>query len=136
MRLLVCGGRRFGMGTAASAEREWARKLLDQVHARIPVSLLIQGGASGADSLAALWAVDRGIPFLTVPANWGEQGDYAGPLRNQKMADGRYGETLIIPDAVVALPGGDGTGDMVWKARTKGIGWVWVVSRYDSLACR
>lgn len=136
MRLLVCGGRRFAEGPSGNKQREWARKLLDQVHAQIPLSLLIHGGATGADSLAGHWAMDRRIPFLTVPARWEEQGRLGGFIRNQKMADGRYGELLIVPDAVIAFPGGTGTGNMVWKARTAGIGWVWVVSPFDTpLAC-
>jgi hypothetical protein len=46
-----------------------------------------------------------------MPANWGRYGPAAGPIRNtQMLIEGR-------PELVVFFPGGDGTKDMVEKAR-------------------
>lgn len=63
MRVLVCGGR-----TYASKARVFA--VLDLIHARIAISCLIQGGASGADDLARLWARERGVPGEEYRAEW------------------------------------------------------------------
>ena len=38
-----------------------------------PVRRLLSGGAAGADSLAEEWAVKRGIPCMSKPAQWNNQ---------------------------------------------------------------
>jgi hypothetical protein len=80
------------------------------------VSVLIEGGAPGADSLANAWAKKRGVPFRTFPAKWLLYGrKRAGPIRNQQMLDEG------VPDCVVAFPGWIGTADMMRRARAAGI---------------
>lgn len=113
MKLLVCGGRRFGL---APGEREIAFNVLDTWHARRPITTIIQGKARGADTLAEQWAESRGIPTDPYPvtqAEWdawmraGRPAPSPGSTRNTRMlAKGR-------PDAVLALPGGTGTAHMV-----------------------
>ena len=108
MRLLVTGGRDYSDFQALCT-------ILDQIHKETPVTLLIHGGARGADSLAGAWATLRQAPVRVFPANWDLHGKAAGPLRNQQMLDqGR-------PDAYLALPGGRGTQDMVSRCRKQGI---------------
>jgi len=108
MRLLVCGGRAF-------ADWAWLSAVLDKGHAKRPVTLVLHGGAHGADNLAGQWAKLREIPCLTFPANWAKHGPAAGPIRNQQMlVDGS-------PDYVVAFPGGAGTADMCRRARAAGL---------------
>ncbi len=108
MRLLVCGGREWN-------ERDRTFAVLDAVHAKRPIALLIHGGARGADSLAGDWAAARGIPVQAFPADWQAHGRSAGPIRNQAMlTDGR-------PDGVVAFPGGYGTDDMMLRALEAGV---------------
>jgi hypothetical protein len=69
----------------------------------------------GADSLAAAWAMSRGIPTLAFPADWKKDGKAAGFIRNATMLrDGR-------PELVVAFPGGKGTAHMVNLARAAGV---------------
>jgi len=93
MRVLVCGGRAFD-------DREKLFQSLDRQHAVTPFSLLIEGGARGADQLAMSWAHERGIEHLRFDADWEARGRAAGPIRNQRMLDeGR-------PDVVIAFPGG------------------------------
>lgn len=104
MRVLVCGGRKYG--DAAEVNRA-----LNE----LPVSLVIEGGASGADLLAKLWAQSNCVPCETYEADWDKYGKTAGPIRNQRMID--EGK----PEVVVALPGGPGTADMVRRARAAGI---------------
>jgi hypothetical protein len=54
MRVLVCGGRDFD-------NRAMLNAALDRLHAERVFSLVIAGGARGADTLAEDWANARGI---------------------------------------------------------------------------
>lgn len=108
MRVLVCGGRDYSdygkvnrtlRGLWLSPERD----------------VIIYGGASGADRLAREWAEEHFIASQCFQADWTKHGKAAGPLRNQKMLD--EGK----PDLVVAFPGGNGTADMVRRAKQAGV---------------
>src|SRR5258707_6224760 len=101
MKVLVCGGRDF-------SDRDWLRVVLAKLHAhRGPFTLVIQGGATGADCEAAVWArsVEPPISVRTYPALWYLHGRAARPKRNQQMLDEG------APDLVVAFPGWRGTAD-------------------------
>lgn len=104
-RVLACGGRSY-------RNCEAVKFFLDSFQ---PMSVLIEGGASGADTLARLWAEWNGVPVVTVEAEWTRLGRGAGPIRNQRMIDEQY------PDLVVAFPGDSGTADMVSRALRAGI---------------
>jgi len=114
VRVLVCGGRDY---------QDYNRVIsaLDAVHAKRRITLIIEGGANGADSHAAIWADNNGIPRCVFPANWEFHGKRAGPIRNQVMIE------VMKPDGVVAFPGGRGTADMIRRARDARIT-VWEVS--------
>lgn len=113
MRFLVCGGRTYG--DAAKVDR-----ILSRIRAKRGISVIIQGGAAGADRLAARWGEARKIPVLTFKADWDRHSAAAGPIRNTRMlAEGK-------PDGVVAFEGATGTADMVRKARIAGVK-VWEV---------
>ena len=103
MRVLVCGGREYN-------NADYMRKVLDDIHAATPITMLIYGMARGADDLAKMWAAARGIQRLGYPADWEKHGRAAVPMRNQEMLD--KGK----PDLVIAFPGGSGTRDMVSRA--------------------
>lgn len=108
MRILVCGGRDFN-------DAEAVMRALDKLHAERGITLVIEGGATGADAGARHWASATGVDVRTFWADWQTYGRRAGPLRNARMIDeGR-------PDGVVAFPGGRGTDDMIRQARTAGI---------------
>lgn len=109
MRLLVCGGRDFN---GYLAVKECLRLLRP--------SVVIHGGARGADDEADEAAAALGITVLPYPADWARYGRRAGPIRNaQMLADGE-------PDAVLAFPGGRGTADMVRRAKRAGVPvWEW-----------
>lgn len=110
MRVLVCGGRDYDDLATVFAT-------LDAVHAERPISMIIEGGAEGADYLAARWSVVREIPeHRRFTPDWAIHGKAAGPVRNQRMLD--EGK----PDLVVAFPGGRGTDDMTRRAIKAGIG--------------
>jgi hypothetical protein len=107
-RVLVCGGRDFD-------DRARLYAALDRLHLQHGFSLLIAGGAQGADTLAVQWARSRGIRTKIFMARWITEGRAAGPIRNARMLnEGR-------PDLVVAFPGGKGTDGMVAMARGAGV---------------
>lgn len=103
-RALVCGGRKFKSPMLLD-------RVLSKLHAKRHFSLVIHGAASGADTLAGLWAKANGIPVLSFPADWTRYSNRAGPLRNQQMID--EGK----PDLVVAFRGNVGTSDMIRRAK-------------------
>lgn len=104
MRVLVCGGREFD-------DQPFMDEILNKLHARTPISLLIHGAARGADSQAEVWAKKSQVPYLGVPAEWFRHGRSAGHLRNKDMLD-------WDPELVIAFPGGAGTENMVSQALT------------------
>lgn len=108
MRILVCGGRNFWQPSKVN-------RALAHLHATRGITLLIHGAAPGADKLADDWAKAAGVERLPFPADWAGLGKRAGPVRNQQMLDEG------APDAVVAFPGGDGTRDMVRRAKACGL---------------
>lgn len=101
--ILVTGGRDFH-----------DRDLLEQVLDVLEPYCVIHGGAPGADTLANEWAGKNGAAVEEYPAEWEVHGKVAGPIRNQVMLDKSQ------PDLVVAFPGGNGTEDMVRRARRAG----------------
>jgi ABC-type Fe3+-hydroxamate transport system substrate-binding protein len=103
MRVLVCGGRDFKDQVSV-----WETLL--ELHP----SVVITGGAEGADRLAYDWAYPV-VPTEVYKADWKKHGPSAGPLRNQKMLE--EGK----PDVIVAFPGGRGTEDMVRRAEKAGV---------------
>lgn len=109
MRVLVCGGRRFNDALTLGS---W----LGGIHKNNgPITVLIEGGAKGADFLARRFAEYQGIRVQTYKADWDRFGPSAGPLRNKRMIeDGK-------PDLVVAFPGGRGTTNMTEQAEAAGI---------------
>jgi hypothetical protein len=74
MRVLVCGGRDYA-----------DRQRVDEVLCELPIAVLTEGGASGADRLAREWAIKHGVEVVTFTAAWQRHGRAAGPLRNQAM---------------------------------------------------
>lgn len=124
MRLVVTGGR-----TYCDTARIFAA--LDEIHARRPVSLLIEGEAAGLDTRARVWARRAGVPVLPFPSDWddishpdavvrytrgGKPYDVtAGARRNQQMIDDGK------PDFGLVFPGGTGTADMRARLVAAGI---------------
>lgn len=106
MKVLVCGGRAY-------TDMRTVTTCLDGL---VPKpTLIIQGGAFGADACASEWAYKRDVPERQFLADWKKHGRAAGPIRNQQMLD--EGQ----PDLVIAFPGGTGTADMVRRAKFAGV---------------
>ena len=107
MKILVCGGRNY-------EGKDYVDEVLGRYHRERRISLIIQGGANGADLLARIWAMDSGVNHNTYLPNWKIHGIKAGPKRNLQML--REGK----PDLVIAFPGGKGTADMVRQTKRWG----------------
>lgn len=106
MRVLVCGGRDYNAHEAAI----WLNR-----NVPIGVTCVIHGDARGADTGADQWAKLLGLPLEVYPADWKRDGMAAGPIRNAKML--KEGK----PDLVIAFTGGNGTKDMVQRAKYAGV---------------
>jgi hypothetical protein len=104
MKVLVCGGRDYSDAFKVGAAL-----------APLEPSIVIQGGAKGADALAKEWAIKHDIHVWTYLADWETHGRAAGPIRNQWMLENSE------PNVVVAFPGGRGTADMVRRAKKAGV---------------
>lgn len=108
-RVLICGGRNFD-------DFNYMGKVLDACKPYVIHSfIVIHGGASGADTMAGMWAEANGVPQLVMRAYWGYFKKKAGHIRNHWMLD------YAKPDLVIAFPGGDGTANMIKIAREAGI---------------
>ena len=94
--IIVTGGRDY----------KDAKKVQDVLTLFYP-KVIIQGGATGADYLARIFASEFGIKSVTHPAQWNLHGKAAGPIRNEEMI--RLNPNAII----VAFPGGRGTENCV-----------------------
>lgn len=131
MIVLVSGGRNFD--NVAQMKR-----VLDQVIGWSPTGKLriVTGGATGADTLAKLWAIERGEEHVEYPIakdraqaaaigamyDWETHGKAAGGLRNQLMLERERVEQAVV------FPGQNGTLDMLTKLFAYGIN-TWVVGR-------
>ncbi len=95
MKLAVVGGRDF-------IDYEHMNDVLHAIHNRKAITVLVSGGARGADSLAANWARQRDIEVVEFMPDWEKYGKSAGFKRN----------SLIIneADACVAF----------WDGKSKG----------------
>lgn len=107
MRWLVCGGRDYHEQAAVFTD-------LDGFAEDFPPSIVIHGGAVGADALAGEWAFQRGIHVAEVRPNWQKYGKRAGYLRNMAML-------VLQPEIVICFPGGKGTAMMAELAKKAGI---------------
>ena len=102
LRVAVTGGRNY-------KNQDYVSRALDVLLSTHDIACLIHGGASGADRLAANWAVWRDIGCVRVPAHWDQYGLSAGPRRNSEILK------VHKPDIVIAFRGGAGTADMCRK---------------------
>src|SRR5206468_1198725 len=108
-RLLICGDRR------------WTdlAMILEAMRALPGDTVIIEGEAAGADSLARLCAEARSMRVLRFPADWKRYGRAAGPIRNRQMLDeGRPDEVWAFHDD---LANSKGTADMIAQATRRNV---------------
>ena len=103
-RILICGDRNY---------KDWLR-IQDYLNTISRTTIIIHGGARGADSLAGNLATSLKMKVIKFPAEWDKYGKAAGVLRNQQMLDEGH------PDLVVYfhkdIENSKGTKDMVTRA--------------------
>lgn len=102
MIVMVTGGRNYG-------DRAMIRRNLMPFEVG---DILLAGGANGLDEIARqLWHVEKELPYVVHPAPWKRTGKAAGPMRNMAMIKGLSlaPYASIIPELIIAFPGGDGT---------------------------
>ncbi|HUW48130.1 MAG TPA: DUF2493 domain-containing protein, partial [Patescibacteria group bacterium] len=75
MKILVCGGRDY-------FDFVYANQVLSMIHEDHPITCVIHGDASGADTLAKDWAKANDITQVPYPAEWDKYKHAAGPIRN------------------------------------------------------
>lgn len=103
-----------------TGDRNWTNKsLIRSILATLPKdTVIIQGGASGADTLAKIAATELGLQVATYHAQWITYGKAAGPIRNQHMIDEN-------PERVLAfhsnINDSKGTKDTIKRAGKAGI---------------
>jgi hypothetical protein len=113
IRVLVCGQRDFSDKVAFDT-------LMDHLSGKMGgFSCVIEGEAKGVDTLARVWAEERGILVEKYPADWKKFGAAAGPIRNKQMlVEGK-------PDLVVAVYSNKdtskGTRNMVDQSKKAGL---------------
>lgn len=100
--IIVTGGRKFSDCAAV-------KQVLDMFE----IELIVQGGATGADTLARAYAIARNIKYVTIEANWKEHGRAAESIRNKEMLE-RYPNAIVI-----AFPGGKGAANCIKQALSK-----------------
>lgn len=85
-----------------------------QAHNLTP-SVIVSGGADGADALAERYAREHNIPLQIYPADWKRYGRSAGAKRNQEIVN--------MSDILIAfrVSNSAGTTITINMARTKGI---------------
>jgi hypothetical protein len=101
IRVIAIGGRAY-------TDRDRVARTLQRLEALYLIGfepeeiVLVHGGCTGADTLAAEEAVKLGWRTEAHPADWATHGTAAGPIRNKHMV------SLGAAYAVV-FPGGSGT---------------------------
>ena len=98
--LLIAGSRDFD-----DAET-FERVARDFIAGNEAGTVIVEGGASGADSLARKYAEKNGMSYVEMKADWKKYGRAAGPKRNDTM-------TKYIADK-------DGQALFFWDRKSKG----------------
>jgi hypothetical protein len=106
---IIAGGRDYHLGPK---ERRW----LDGINAAKTITMVVSGGAPGADTGGEVWADRRKIEVNRFPADWKKHGKAAGPLRNEAMLewvrDERARRGHRAPSLLILFPGGKGTANI------------------------
>jgi hypothetical protein len=107
MRVIIAGSRGY------KGSVKGVQKIIND--SGFDVSVVLCGGARGADSTGLAWATTNNIPVEYYPANWDKFGRSAGVLRNKIMVESA--------DALIAIWDGKspGTKNCIAQAKDKKI---------------
>lgn len=81
MKVLVTGSHRYRGSPRPIVQ------VLEAVHEKSPVGVLVEGGAAGIDTISRIWGLSKGIQVREYTADWTNFGTRAGSIRNQDMLD-------------------------------------------------
>jgi hypothetical protein len=87
MKTIIAGSRKF-----INYSFVWAAIYACPWHDEI--TEVVSGNAKGVDRMGESYAKQHGWPIKKFPAQWGEFGKQAGPIRNQEMA--KYADALVL----------------------------------------
>lgn len=108
MKVLVCGDRNW-------TDVEKIRQRLKLLPAG---SIIVEGEARGADSIARNVAIELDLEVRKYPADWKKYGRAAGPIRNRSQFNNEEPELVIAFHSDIV--NSKGTLDMVTYAKSKG----------------
>ena len=97
MKMIIAGGRDF------IGQQKDFNNIVSTVY-KYNITLIVSGGAKGADLFGEYCAEKINIPIKRFLADWGTLGLKAGPIRNKQMAE--------YTDYVSLFKGGRGTDSM------------------------
>jgi len=108
MRIAIVGSREF-------TDYEFMKEKFFEVTKDLKVSVIVSGGARGADTLAERLADEILAEKAIFPANWKAFGKGSGFIRNSEIVNNS--------DIILAFPIGksSGTWDTIRKGQNKGI---------------
>ena len=109
MNVLICGQRDY-------KNRKSVAKLVGSLEKG---TLVIEGGAPGADTLAREEAHRSGLAVATYHAPWSAYGKRAGPIRNRWML--KHGRPNLVVAFYHDKSSSKGTRNMVEQARKNGV---------------
>lgn len=118
MKIIGCGGRHFPL-LPETAPWRWVEAACNLLR----ITEIVDGGAPGADTGFHELATILGIDSVRFFANWVHFDHHAGPMRNRKQLQylAWSGGLTSEPIAILALPGGRGTQNMITQAIAAGI---------------
>lgn len=108
MKILCCG------------DRHWTNKgRIREVLQGYPIdTIIIEGEASGVDTLCKEVARELKMTVISVPSNWNKYGKAAGPIRNKEMLDMNSSEVIAFHNNISESRG---TKNCITQARQRGI---------------
>jgi hypothetical protein len=115
-RLIIVGGRNY-------IPKKVDEFIITSIVQQYGIDEIVSGGAGGADEMGERYAKSFGLEVHIFPAQWGQFGKSAGPIRNKKMAE--YSNVCLL------FPGGKGTADMKRQANKAALPvieadkWIW-----------
>ncbi len=77
--LLIAGSRNY-------TDRDTFNRVTEEyIDSEDAFTVIVAGGAAGADDLAKDYALEHGLQYIEFPADWEKYGRAAGPKRNDEM---------------------------------------------------
>ena len=77
--LLIAGSRNY-------TDRDTFNRVTEEyIDSEDAFTVIVAGGAAGADELAKDYALEYGLQYIEFPADWEKYGRAAGPKRNDEM---------------------------------------------------